>query len=396
LVILLALPQSATAGQPLFVGDGTPASCTEAALQEAIAAATMRGGGTIKFKCGGDPILITLTATLTLPNNTTIDGDRVIALAGAVDGYLIFADQNKTVVLKSLTIANTHINEADGLADGLGLLNQGTLTITDSTFSNNGDGGVFNEGTLTITKSTFTDNGEWHILGGGIYNEGELTIHHSAFSTNIALSGGGLYNAGAATIDDSTFSENFSDIGGGGGIFNRGTLTVKNSTFADNLNSCVGGGIQNTGTLTVNQSTFSGNGAFNGGGAIGSGFGADMSTTINNTLFSGNFCSSTSGNGGALGQGGFFVVMHSVFSDNTCGYGGAIHGGGTITNSSFFRNSAIQGGAIRVLGSLTIRDSNITQNTASEAGGGIYICCNNPPTLKNTPVTGNMPDDIAP
>ena len=66
-VFVLALPQPALAAPPIVVGDGTPASCTEAALQQAVAVAAVSGGGTIRFKCGTGPVTITLTATLTPP-----------------------------------------------------------------------------------------------------------------------------------------------------------------------------------------------------------------------------------------------------------------------------------------------------------------------------------------
>jgi len=69
-IALLALPQSATAAQPLIVGNGTPASCTEAALLRAVAVAAVSGGGTIRFRCGTNPVTIVLTAALTPPNNT--------------------------------------------------------------------------------------------------------------------------------------------------------------------------------------------------------------------------------------------------------------------------------------------------------------------------------------
>src|SRR6267142_1351728 len=321
LVILWALPQSAVAAKPLTIGDGTPASCTEAALQEALAIATASGGGTIKFNCGGDPVTIPLTATLTLPNETTIDGDAVIALSGPLVGYLIVVDQNNTAVLKSLTITNP-------IVDGAGLLNEGILTIKDSTFFNNRGGGLSNEGTLTVKNSTFADNGDYR---------------HS------------------------------------GGIFNGGTLAVKNSTFSGNI-AAVGGALINSGEATINNSTFSGNSAADRGGAI------NGVATISNSLFSGNRCQSR-GNGGALF--GKVVTENSVCSGNTCGFGGALHGGGDITDSSFSHNSAaFQGGAIRALGQLTVRDSSITENTAGGAGGGIYFCCGNPPTLINTSVTG--------
>jgi len=51
----LALPHAATAAG--VVGTGTPESCTEAALDAALA-----GGGLVRFNCGVEPVPITLTS----------------------------------------------------------------------------------------------------------------------------------------------------------------------------------------------------------------------------------------------------------------------------------------------------------------------------------------------
>src|SRR5689334_15316376 len=74
LLALLALPTPALAAKPIIVGDGTAASCTETALGDALVIAGTVGGGTIKFNCGGSPVTIELTATLVIPDNTTVDG----------------------------------------------------------------------------------------------------------------------------------------------------------------------------------------------------------------------------------------------------------------------------------------------------------------------------------
>jgi hypothetical protein len=50
------------------VGNGAPASCTEAAF-----AAALAGGGTVAFNCGG-PVVIPITSTKVLSRSTTIDG----------------------------------------------------------------------------------------------------------------------------------------------------------------------------------------------------------------------------------------------------------------------------------------------------------------------------------
>ncbi len=74
-------------------------------------------------------------------------------------------------------------------------------------------------------------------------------------------------------------------------------------------------------------------------------------------------------------------ALITLSGPNISELGGAFFGWGTITNSSFFHNSAEpQGGAIRYQPAfpLTIRNSSITGNSAGEAGGGIYICCGRP------------------
>ena len=50
LVLLLAAKTAAPAAGAGTVGGGTPASCTEAALDAALA-----GGGSVSFNCGGSP-----------------------------------------------------------------------------------------------------------------------------------------------------------------------------------------------------------------------------------------------------------------------------------------------------------------------------------------------------
>ncbi len=92
--------------------------------------------------------------------------------------------------------------------------------------------------------------------GGGIYNSGTLTISNSTISNNVTGnggssagngdggSGGGIYNSGTLTISNSTISNNVTGNGGssglggvggsGGGIYNVGTSNVKSSIIANN------------------------------------------------------------------------------------------------------------------------------------------------------------------
>src|SRR5262245_36909214 len=93
---LFAHGTAAAHGHALTVGDGTAASCTEWAVRQALSVAAASGGRTIRFRCGDDPLAISLTelaevrdigpVLIVAPENTTIDGGGVITLAGLVDG----------------------------------------------------------------------------------------------------------------------------------------------------------------------------------------------------------------------------------------------------------------------------------------------------------------------
>ena len=65
------------------VGNGTPASCADAALNAALA-----GGGTVTFDCGGAAMIdvSTGTGTKTIEVDTTVDGDGAVSISG---GYSV-------------------------------------------------------------------------------------------------------------------------------------------------------------------------------------------------------------------------------------------------------------------------------------------------------------------
>ena len=110
-------------------------------------------------------------------------------------------------------------------------------------------GGIENSGTLTITNSTVSNNtGNGASSGGGIDSfAGVLTLTNITVSGNVAANavntnnnagGIGLYTGSTGTITDSTITNN--SIGNGGataasGIF--GAATLKNTIVAANVNN---------------------------------------------------------------------------------------------------------------------------------------------------------------
>jgi hypothetical protein len=214
----------------------------------------------------------------------------------------------------------------DCLAQGGGLYNGGTLTVTGSTLSantaTNSGGGIYNSGTLTVSDSTLSGNAA-NGNGGGIYNyfSGTLAVSDSIMSGNSARgAGGGIYNfVGTLTVSDSTLSGNAANgtYGVGGGIYNGGTLTVTGSTLAGNTSTYYGGGIHNNGTLTVSDSTLSGNSAAADGGGIWN-YGTHPVTLTNVTLTANraNTRGGTYHGGGLMVYSGLPVLHNTLIAGN--------------------------------------------------------------------------------
>ena len=164
---------------------------------------------------------------------------------------------------------------------------------TAHNWQNNFGGGILNSngGTLTITNSTVSEN--IAPFGGGIYNSGTLSIVNSTISDNMASSeGAGVYNASTLMITNSTFSGNAAH-GSGGGCINGGMLLITNSTLSGNSASDGGGGVFNLGALHI------GNTVLKRGGS-----GANITTGSGGTVTSlGYNVSSDDGSGFLTGPG---------------------------------------------------------------------------------------------
>ena len=216
------------------LSDSSPPGDGLCSLREAINNANSPGTDTTGGDCvvGADTsnIVFSVTGTITLtstlpavanasPGSLTIDGSgQDITINGAGSYQAFSVNSGATLNLDDLTVA-------------LG--------------SSSSGGGVHNEGTLTVTDSTFSGNSASDD-GGAIDNSAALTVINSTFFSNSAgVAGGGIYNAGALTVINCTFSGNSAPSGSGGGIDNVGTATVINSILA---NSTSGGNC--AGTIT--------------------------------------------------------------------------------------------------------------------------------------------------
>jgi Ca2+-binding RTX toxin-like protein len=97
----------------------------------------------------------------------------------------------------------------DSASSGGGVLNSGTLTVRNSTFSgnsaSNSGGGILNGGgaTLTVTNSTLFDNSA--VVGSGIDNDGTVTLRNTIVA-NSASDGdcSGTITDGGYNLEDGT------------------------------------------------------------------------------------------------------------------------------------------------------------------------------------------------
>jgi hypothetical protein len=323
LVLAGAVPSFAKTLTVTNTDDSGPGS-----LRDAIATADV--GDRIEFSVTG---AITLTSgSLTLDKNLTIKGPGAAQLAISGGGNPVLVINSGVIAISGLTIQDGEVHVPPY-----------------------GGGGILNHGTLTLTECTVSGNYDYPGGGGGIYNDGTLTLVGSTISKNYTfLSGGGIVNIGSLTLINTTVSDNTGAEGNGGGIVNGSTLTLINSTVSGNF-AFDGGGLWNSGTLTVTNSTISDNSTDQGGAGGGVYNTPSATVTVTDSTFADNSASETGG-GGIYNDGGTFTVTNSTIADNSASYiGGGIYNAGILTakNILLANNVAYSGTANCVLDSGT-------------------------------------------
>ena len=198
-------------------------------------------------------------------------------------GVYVSGDENTGIEIVDSTISSNVASSIGGglMVTGINDESSFTLSVTNSTIDGNrantlDGGGIFSTaGTMTIEESTITNNIAARD-GGGIHDAGSATtITDTSISDNTAaLRGGGYYKARASTstsFSSSLVSGNTSTSSDGGGIQFRGSsLILSNSTVSGNEGS-FGGGIRidQTASVTFNNSTITANTARGQLGGLG-------------------------------------------------------------------------------------------------------------------------------
>jgi hypothetical protein len=232
------------------VGDGTPASCTSAAVVSAVAQ-----GGIITFDCGPDPITITLDETAKIFNDTgpkiVIDGGGLVTLSGGGTTRILYmntCDENQKWTTDhcqdqeepQLTVQNLTFIDANSKSeteyDGGGAIwvRGGRFKVINSRFFGNvcadvgpdvGGGAIrvfsqYQGLPVYVVNSTFGGEdglGNVGSNGGALSSIGvSWTIINSLLSYNHAIGNGG-----------NPAEDNTPGGGSGGAIYNDGnTMTL--------------------------------------------------------------------------------------------------------------------------------------------------------------------------
>ncbi len=360
----------------------------------------------------------TINVTSALPDlstNITISGpgaNQLTVRRNTEERYRIFrVNVDVTAAISGLSVTNGRAAVQGAKSLGGGILNSGTLVLSDCVVNENstapadesvlleagGGGGIRNEGTLTMSRSIVSGNstGEGGINdgrhtgteGGGIFNSGVLTMIDCAV----------VGNATAGDAMDFPIIQVFDvSAGGGGGIRNDGTLTMTGCTVSNNATGSgaltgrgftgsaggSGGGVSNSGTLSMNDCVVSGNSTGNGGDtsplAGNGGHGGGISNLGQMTLTS---CSVSQNR---TGRGGHAVIIGFNGKGGAGGDGGGIFGAATVIRSTINDNAAGSGGAGAlnggrggsgggIYGSVAVSDSTISGNSAGRGGNSRQI-----------------------
>jgi hypothetical protein len=274
------------------VGTGTPASCTSAAVVEAVAQ-----GGIVTFDCGVDPVTITMTSTAVMTTDTLVlDGGGLVTLSGGGAVRILEARVCQGMSEPrwcrsgpSLTLQNLSLVDADssngqtfgGALDGGGaVLVEGVRgKVHNVRFAGNAcvpTGADPGGAALRIVKtpigepsyvvdSTFEDG---RCANGGAISglHADLAVYNSMFTGNQTTGIGQNHpdpNGGAAGV-----GLNGQPGGGlGGAIYLDGQyldLTIAGSVFEGNQANELGGAVffvsnKNPGTVSIDASVITGN-----------------------------------------------------------------------------------------------------------------------------------------
>lgn len=367
----------------VVVGDGTPASCTNEAFQEAASQ-----GGNITFNCGDDPVVISIDDTVVVGASAVIDGEDMITLDGQNENRILWASNWIELELHNLKfIQGSAIGESTESGGAVRGGYGGELYISGSSFFDNVAGDEDKEGGAAVsapinTTNTVVDSwfeGNYSGTGPAVHSIGSgMTIVNSVFTGNESVSdgGGAVYTDGATSsstdeegglisVCGSRFTSNSATMQGGAAYlwgYYLDTVSIDESVFEYNEvqfnenDVALGGAVRiGNATLYVDQSLFKYNHTDSKGGAIW--VNGNYPSYITNSTFVGNDAGTegitTGGRGGAI-TGSNLYMNNLTFDSNW-----AVNGAGAIFNNS---------------DNVELTNSILLNNYADNSSGRVQVC----------------------
>lgn len=321
--------------------------------------------------------------------------------AGAFGGGI---DNWGTLTLENTTVSNNRIGTAAGLsnvasdAEGAGIHSDlGTLTISNSVIVGNRASASAPNGRFADSGALFLDSGALKMSNTSVTDNSASLAAAFPSSVELGVNAGAIHvsnQAQSATISNSTISGNAATmtnsvgdaVAGSGGLHTDIDVSENSNLFALNNDVIANNRVTST---TIGGSS---------GNADGSSGAGEISGTMSNIRLTGNAVEVSAANGDATGEGGA-----TVFD------------GGTITNGIVAENqirvasahgsASVKGGGVFAAVDLTLRNTPVTRNagsvtgaSGSALGGGIYDVAfpfgqDGPPggplVLQNSAVTAN-------
>jgi len=353
-------------------------------------------------------------SSVTMSNTQIISNTASAGGGGAgIEGSLFMAGS---------LIQNNQCASSDTDCFGGGILVRGSATLVDSQFienrSKNGGAGAAITGPATLRNVIFQRNHSNQSGGGANFGNG-MTGENLLFEDNFAqVCGGGFYAAGSVHLAHSQVLNNESVSFGGGSYFDDADedtggrihrLHLADVHYEGNHSHSSGGGIFTEGefaSIELLRTSVRHNRAPNAGGMRLQSTTVLTPITITHSLLQGNQAQEGSGGGGRI-QGSALLSNTTVISNTALSYGGglAVQGVLTVRDSQILTNSSSWGGGIHVDdlfyddflhvsdGILTVDGSHIQGNQAlsSEAarGGGAIYLRRNRLTVRNSQLLDN-------
>lgn len=298
--------------------------------------------------------------SIVLPASTVFTLTAAIATANGGDRGLPAMRSNITLEGNGSTITRSSVNATPEFGI-LSVENGATVTLRNTTLSNGSAG-----------------------TGAGIISQDyvsgtRLTLEDSTITGNTAMRGGGLLTDRETRlrIDGGAVTNNvaLSTYSGGGGLATYGYVVLSETTIAGNSASYGGGAMVPNDYMRSYDSIFRNNQAAERGGAIYV-RGYDTRVRIRNSTIDANVAKV--GGGISVYNGLMTNISDSTLSNNRATeLGGGIHigysGDATVQleDSLLYRNSAAMGGGIANQRFLTVFNSTLSGNSANQ-GGGIF------------------------